>query len=40
MAFVCFVVLTQDISPDDEAQVELTAGLSRFAGAFKAKGHT
>ncbi|CAM9916764.1 unnamed protein product [Scytosiphon promiscuus] len=25
----------QDISPDDAAQVELTAGLSRFAGSFK-----
>lgn len=28
----------QDVSPDDGAQVEITAGLSDFAGSFKANG--
>ena len=28
----------QDVSPDDGAQGEITAGLSEFAGSFKADG--
>lgn len=31
---------SQDVSPDDGAQEEVTDGLSRFAGSFKADGKT